>query len=468
MPAPDLIVLMADTVRRDALGCYGSPFVRTPHIDALARESCVFDRAYQPANMCQPSRISWLTGCYPSTHQIFYNGFGNYARRETSLLKLLSRAGYKGGYLGIFHCWQELDRDGLDDWSWVDWIHDHPDYRVPGETSWRITDAHRTAWREQARRMGVMLTEDHLIDFHHHAGHTEFPIERHIGHRLAQEAMAAIDDFATDRPNALWASFWMPHEPWAPPAPWHQLYRPEDVVLPANLRDDRATRPEHHRHLGAGRIFDELVADGDAMLRRAWAAYAGCMSVVDDRIGAIIAKLKSAGRYDDAIVVFMTDHGTANGSHGWMYKGESFMIDEISRVPLMIKLPRASQVRRIDEVVASVDFMPTVCELLGIAHGRVDGSSLMELMSGGSRPGARAFGQHNHGTDERAESARSLRTGRWKYTLYSQPGVEELYDMVADPLELRNIAGEATVERGQLRAELADFIRSSADTFVVR
>jgi arylsulfatase len=467
MHRPDLIVLMADTVRRDALGCYGSPFVRTPHIDALARESCVFERMYQPANMCQPSRITWLTGCYPSTHQVYYNGFGNYARRETTLLKLLSRAGFKGGYLGIFHCWLQLDRDGLDDWSWVDWVHDHPDFRVPGDTTWRITDAHQTAWRERARQMGIMLTEDHLVDFHHHAGHTEFPIANQVCSRLAERAIASIDDFAKDRPNALWASFWMPHEPWAPPAPWHEMYRREDVVLPANVHDDRSTRPVHHRDLELGPAFDELAA-GPGMLERAWAAYAGCMSFVDDRIGAIIAKLKSSGRYDDAIVVFMTDHGTAHGSHGWMYKNGSAMIDEISRVPCMIKLPKAAQARRVPDVVGSVDFMPTICEMMGISHDPVDGRSLVPLMRGGARTGARAFGQHNHGTDDRAESVRSLRTGRWKYSLYSQTGVDELYDMDEDPLELRNVAREAPRERDQLRAELVDFIRSSPDTFVVR
>ncbi len=469
MPAKksDLIVLMADTVRRDALGCYGSA-IHTPHLDALARDSCVFERMYQPANMCQPSRISWLTGCYPSTHQVYENGFDNYARRETSLLKLLAGAGYRGGYLGIFHCWQQLDRDGLDDWSWVDWIHDVPTEHRIDQATWRLPEHHLAAWRERMTKQGVTLTEDGLVNFHDLAGHTEFPIERHIGSRLAERAMACIDDFASDRPNALWASFWMPHEPWAPPAPWHLRYRPDDIVLPGNVHDPCATRPAHHRTIDIARIFDQLTATGDALLRRALAAYAGCMSFTDDRIGAIITKLKQAGRYDDAIIVFTSDHGTANGAHGWMHKGHSFMIDEISRVPFMIKLPKSAQIHRVPDVVASVDFMPTICELLGLDRGRVDGRSLVDVLGGGTRTDARAFGQHQDGRDDTAESVRSLRTGRWKYNLYSQAGVEELYDMEADPLELHNIASEASRERDRLRSELVDFIRSSADTFVVR
>jgi choline-sulfatase len=458
---PNIVVLMADTVRRDALGCYGSPTARTPHIDALAADACVFERMYQPANMCQPSRVSWMTGCYPSTHQVYTNGDEN-PRRCPTLLKMLHTHGYRGGYLGLFHCWPGFDRDGMGAWSWLDYYSDYPFAPDQDEA------ARRAEWNRHRAAMGVFGTEDHAKDYHHLAGYTDFPIERQSDRRLTERALACIDDFASDRPNLLWVSSWMPHEPWAPPAPFHEWHRAQDVVLPGNVFDQRDTRPTHQSHLRMGKVFDELTADGDAMLRRACAAYAGCMSFVDDNMGRILARLKSRGLYDDALVVFLTDHGTANGAHGWMHKGGSFMIDEISRVPCMIKLPRAKRAVRIPDIVASVDLHPTILDVLGIEHAPVDGRSLAGLMAGGTRAGARAFGQHRAGTDDRADAVRSLRTGRWKYNLYSQEGVDELYDMEADPLELRNLAREAPREREQLRAELVDFIRSSPDAFVVR
>src|SRR3954465_2145095 len=119
---PHVIVLMADTVRRDLLGCYGG-VAQTPHLDALAARSWRFDNPYPPPNMCQPSRVTWMTGCLPGTTQVYMNGNHNRRLRPT-LLRKLADAGYRGGYLGLFHCWREAERDGMDAWSMIDWNHD--------------------------------------------------------------------------------------------------------------------------------------------------------------------------------------------------------------------------------------------------------------------------------------------------------------------------------------------------------
>jgi arylsulfatase A-like enzyme len=464
-PAPNIIVLMADTVTTGAIGCYGSPFVRTPHIDALAQDSALFERAYQPATMCQPSRLSWMTGCYPATHGVYYNGFNNYRRGRPTLLSALRAAGYHGGYLGIFHCWQELDRDGMDDWSWVDWVHDFP---CAGKTSWRVSEQERERFGRHIADMDFMLTDEHLKDWHHHAGYTDFPIEKHIGSRLTDKALACIDDFSADRPNLLWTSYWMPHEPWAPPAPWHEMYRSEDVVLPANVGVRGEGRPPHQYDHHMASDFQELWGSDGQLLRRALAAYAGCMSFTDHCIGRVIARLKDKGLYDDSLVIFLTDHGTANGAHGLMFKTGPTMIDEISRVPLLVKLPGQRVARRISDIVASVDLFPTIMELVGASAGHIDGRSLMDVLGGGRRTDAFALGQHDPGTDERGDAVRSLRRGRWKYSLYSKAGVEELYDMDEDPLELRNLAAIAGPERAALRDELIGRIRGSGDSFIVR
>ncbi len=460
---PDIVVLMADTVTRDALGCYGS-FVRTPNIDALATRSHRFERLYQPANMCQPSRTTWLTGHYPSSTQIYLNN-GDYDRRHPTLLKHLATNGYRGGYLGLFHSWRGFDRDGLQDWSWIDWDSDFA--FASGRGSWEKQDEDREEWRRHVERMGMIEMWDRLVDFHDHAGRTDIPLELHPTTRLTDTAVASVDDFSAERPNLLWVSSWFPHEPWAPPAPFDGMYGPDEVVLPGNLRDPRSTRPIHQRTSGNDAPFLREPG-GEALLRRIWAAYGGCMSFVDQQFGRIIDRLKTRGLYDDALVVFMTDHGTTHGAHGWMYKGGSFMIDEISRIPVLVKLPGQREAKTIPDIVSSADFFPTVLELLGIGHAPVDGSSWSDVFAGRRRANARAFGQHGDGRDEDARSARMLRRGRWKYTMYSKAGVDELYDMEADPLELRNIAEDSPRERKELRDELVDVIRSGTDAFVVR
>src|SRR3569833_3081726 len=111
---PNVIVLMADTVRHDLLGCYGGR-ARTPHLDAMAADAWRFERLYQPANMSQPRRDTWMPGSLPSTTQVNRNESGSNRRLRPTLLRALADAGYRGGYLGLFHCWPEPDRDGLED-----------------------------------------------------------------------------------------------------------------------------------------------------------------------------------------------------------------------------------------------------------------------------------------------------------------------------------------------------------------
>lgn len=456
---PHVIVLMADTVQRQALGCYGG-FARTPVIDALAAQATRFERLYQPANMCQPSRCTWMTGTLPSTHQVYCNG-ERYDRSRPTLLRRLAEGGYRGGYLGLFHCWaQPADRDGLDAWGWADWIHDHED--IIGMQDGAAREAR---WQAELERLGMTGPEHALKDFHHHAGHTDFPLERHPAVRITDRAVACVDDIDPSRPHALWVSYWMPHEPWAPPLEYRDRYRPEDMPLPRSLHDDRATRPAHQRRgAGAGAEATDLLGPGvEANLRRVLAAYAGCMELVDTQCGRIIDALKRRGLYDDSIVVFLTDHGTTHGAHGWMYKGGAFMLEEISRVPAMIKLPGQREARVVPDIVSSADFAPTLLGLAGLDAGTVDGRAWTDVLSGRPRTGARAFCQHLSGGPK---AARSLRTGRWKYTLYGN-GSDELYDLEADPAELLNIAAEAPAERRTLRDELVDAIRSGTDAFTV-
>lgn len=454
---PHVIVLMADTVQRQALGCYGG-FVRTPTIDALAGHATRFERLYQPANMCQPSRCTWMTGTLPSTHQVYCNG-ERFDRSQPTMLRRLADAGYRGGYLGLFHCWaQPDDRDGLDAWSWADWIHDHEAIlAIPDEA------ARNARWQAELERMGMTGPEYALRDFHHHAGHTDFPLARHPAVRIADQAIAAIDDIDPARPHALWVSFWMPHEPWAPPREYLDRYRPQDMPLPRSLHDDRATRPPHQRQGAGAEAAAMLGPDLEGNLRRVLAAYAGCMELVDTQCGRILDALRRRGLYEDSVVAFITDHGTTHGAHGWLYKGGAYALDEISHVPAILKTPGQRQPRVVPDVVSSADFAPTILGFAGVDAGAVDGRAWSDVLAGERRAGARAFCQHLRGGPG---AARSIRTGRWKYTLYGN-GADELYDLDADPDELRNVVADVPAERRALREELVASIRASTDTFEV-
>jgi arylsulfatase A-like enzyme len=459
---PNIIVLMADTVMRQALGCYGG-VVKTPHLDALAGQAHRFEQLYQPANMCQPSRVTWMTGCLPSTTQVYHNGFGNNQRKQQTLLRALSQAGYRGGYLGLFHCWPGADRDGLDDWQWIDWMYDWNEHGK----DWNVSADAGAAWKQRLHSMGIMAPEYHLRDYHHHAGHTDFPLAYHPAVRLADQALTCIRDFSRERPNLLWTSFWMPHEPWAPPREFLQLHALEAMPLSPSYREGLTGSTPRLGTAGPRATFLELAPDYELNLRRIYQAYAGCMALVDEQMGRIIAELKAQGLYDESLIVFCTDHGTTHGAHGWMYKGGSFMCDEVSRVPCMVKLPGQQTPTTITDIVSSADLYPTLLEHLGISHPQVDGESWSGLFAGLPRTNARAFTQHLAGATLGGEAVRSLRRGPYKFTLFSTPGVEELFDLTSDPSEQHNLVAELPQVRQELRAELVDFIARSPDQFVI-
>jgi arylsulfatase A-like enzyme len=460
---PHIVVLMADTVMRQALGCYGG-VARTPHIDALAARSWRFERLYQPATMCQPSRVTWMTGCLPWTTRVWANSPGCNARRERTLLRALREHGYRGGYAGLFHCWEEHDRDGLDMLDWIDWYHDWIGPQPGGPDHERLLPL----FMAHLERMGVQLPDGHLLDFRDHAGHTDFPLARHPAVRLADQGVAAVDAIDPAVPHLIWLSFWMPHEPWAPPRDHLERHRLADMPLSPTWNDDLAGRPAHLARLPNRQLVSAFGHDAPERLRRIWRAYAGCMSLVDDQVGRVIAALERRGLYDDALVVFTTDHGTTHGAHGMLYKSFSGMIDEISRIPLLLKLPGQRAARTVAQVASSADLHPTLLELLGIPCGRVDGSSWAPWLAGAEPGRTRAFGVHGDGTDAEAQSVRSLRVGAWKYNRYSAPETEELYNLDEDPHETDNRARACPAETAALGAELMEASRAAGDSFVLR
>lgn len=453
MNKPNIIFLMADTVMRSALSCYGSPFIKTPHIDSLCKQSYQFENLYQPANMCKPSRSCWWTGYYQNHHQVFHNR-QVYDRKVPTIFKSLADQNYYGGFLGLFHCWRGEQHDGLDDWSWLDYDDDHP------------FDGHEERWesiRQYASDHGFYLTEEHLKDFRNHAGYTDFPIEQHKTTKITDKAIECINDFQDDRPNALWVSYWMPHEPFAPPVPYNERYPINEVVLPGNVNDDRSGRPEHHSHPDLTRIEG---IENEEQLKRVWSAYAGMMTFVDDQIGRIIQHLKENNLYDDAIIVFSTDHGTTMGSHGWMYKGQSYMVEEISHIPCMMKLPQQQYQICVQDVVSSTDFTPTILDILGLPYNHCHGQSWQQdIFKGQSRENPYALGMHDGEGQEHSPAVRMLRKGDWKYNMYSLPGVEELYNIAKDPLELENCANQQTQQCETMRAELTNILSAQNDAF---
>lgn len=462
---PNIVFIMADSLVTDAVGCYGSPFVRTPNIDALAGDGVLFENHYQTATTCLPARVSVLTGSYPPAHGVYSNS-DRYDRSLPSALEYLSQNGYRGGHLGVLHCWGGTDRDGLQDWEHVDRKDDYvtnrdPEAEGPGTLK---------AYREHLIALGITNRAGHAKDFHHSAGYTDFPIEQTESRALSDKAIKCIDDFQEDRAQALWISYVTPHAPNVPPIQF--LYDTRDVILPENCHDHGAGR---FAHLHTGSLRNSFAQmEGETNLRRFWAAYAGDVTFLDDCIGRVLKRLKEQGQYDNTMIVVTADHGWIFGNHKWWGYGTPVLTDELLRVPLIMKLPGRHKAQRIPEVVSAVDIMPTLLEYAGIPCGDMDGRSLKGLIEGKPREDAYALGYHGNGCRDivhdfhRRLSSRMLRQGKWKYILYNTNDYDELLDMENDPGECRNVADQFPAVKDQMRSKLLELIHKTDDPFCTR
>jgi arylsulfatase A-like enzyme len=424
---PDVIIVLTDQQRADAIGAAGAADLHTPVMDRLARQGVLFTRAFAATPQCSPSRAALLTGRYPHRTGVMGNtagegGRGSPAARGPSagmsagldrslptLGRIFSAAGYETAYFGKWHLGGR-----------------------PGEYGFESGDSTLDD-PTLARRV------------------VEFIRKRSPG--------------AARRPLLLIVSWLNPHDIYdvlaaAPP----DARALAAVRLPSNLVDDLRAKPFPQRHYLEEDQGKPFVGADREVWRRYRAFYNGLVETVDREIGTV---LEAIDAHDvPPITVFSTDHGDHGGAHGLPYKGPA-MYEEVIRVPLVISWPGRVRAARSDALVSLIDLLPTLCDLTGVrAPNDVDGLSLRPVLEQ-LAPQVRdtVFAEY-YGKQAWRVPIRMARTARWKYVRYLSYG-EELYDLAADPGELRNLAGEpgAAADRARLARELDAWIRRSGDPF---
>jgi arylsulfatase A-like enzyme len=339
---PNVLVIVSDTFRRDHLGVYGHPWIRTPHLDAFARSAVVFDGHTISSFPTMPARADILTGTFSYTHM----GWEPLPKALPTLPALFSKAGYhtmgivdtpffvRGGF--------GYDR-GFDDFVWV---RGQGDDTRPHERA----DC-RSTWRSEEDRMAARTMSE-----------AERWLERHHGERFF-----------------LYVDTWDPHEPWDAPDYYAARYRPG--------YEGRQVYPAYGKWREAGLEWDD-VALGHA-------TYCGEVTMVDFWVGRLLAKLDALNLTDDTIVLFTSDHGFYFGEHGYFGKAEwlndqgaalvegavapdwlaeswlltvgwSPLYREITNVPLIARVPGLAPGRR-SALTTAPDLAPTILELTGLA-----------------------------------------------------------------------------------------------------
>jgi arylsulfatase A-like enzyme len=263
------------------------------------------------------------------------------------------------------------------------------------------------------------------------------------------------------RPFFLNVAFTAPHDPRTPPPEYERMYEPERMALPGNFMASPRFDP------GTLNIRDEKrlpLPREAAAVRREIGRYYGLITHLDAQIGRILDALEKHKLADDTIVIFVGDNGLALGAHGLL--GKQTMYDEGVRVPLIVRHPRLEGRRgeTRDALVDLIDLLPTICDWTGTPPPpSVDGRSFAGLLKG-ETPRVRdaIFGTYD---EKDTPLFRMIRTERYKLICYLQLNREELFDLQADPLELKDLSDDPGLQevRDRLRARLKELRKSAGE-----
>ena len=426
---PNILLIVADDLRWESLGCHGCGEVRTPHIDRLAARGATFAGAHCQGGMhpavCAPSRASLMTGrnVFASSQDPTGRDFGGLAFAIPGTMETvpqrLRAAGYVTHHVGKWH-------------------NDRASFARSFSGAGRIM-------------FGGMSDHDrvplHAFDpsgaYPAEAAHHEPGLSTDLFRAAAEDFLAGHDP---RRPFFLQVAFTAPHDPRTPPP--RLAVDPATVALPSNFR------PEHPFDTGEMLVRDELLEATPRppeAVRQHIADYLGMVQHLDEAVGGVLAALDARGFAQDTLVIFTADHGLALGQHGLM--GKQNLYAHSTRIPLILAGPGVEPGGRPDALVWHGDTAATMLDAAGLPElPGIEGESLLPIASGRRAPPPRETFAMVH-----AESQRAVRDARWKLIRYlpnARPKngpapegrtsrgtrAEQLFDLAADPGETVNLA----------------------------
>lgn len=379
-PRPNVLFLFTDDQRADALGALGNPILKTPNLDRLVRSGFVMRNAYclggNSAAVCTPSRNMLLSG------RAFFRWKGPLASADDpNFPDAMKAAGYETYHHGkrgntALNIQKKFDHDK--------YVKDNDD-RTNGQPCRDIVDG----------------------------------------------AIRFVQDRRSDKPFFMYLAFSNPHDPRVAAKEYRDLYRPDEIPLPANYL------PLHPFDNGEMTVRDEKLAPWprtEEEIRRHLHDYYAVISAMDRHIGRLLSKLDELKLTENTIIVYSSDHGLAMGSHGLM--GKQNLYEDGMRVPLIVSGPGIKPGRS-EALVYLLDIFPTVCDLVGapIPEG-LDGRSFAGVVRG------KATETRDSLFLAYRDVQRAVRDDRWKLIRYPQVNVTQLFDLKNDPHEKSNLADD--------------------------
>jgi choline-sulfatase len=419
---PNILFVMADQLAAQFLAPYGHKLVHTPNLSRLAREGVVFENCYSTSPLCAPARATIMNGLLPSRTGVYDNA-AEFPSAIPTWAHYLRLQGYQTCLSGKMHFVGPDQLHGLEERLTTD--------IYPADFGWTPD------WRLKQER----------IDWWYHnmtsvlqPGIAEISNQLEFDDDVCFQATRKLYDYARfspEKPFALMASFTHPHDPYAARKKFWDLYKDEDIDLPAAPKMERAQLDAHSQRLYDVSAMDDYTVT-HADIRAARHGYFANISYIDDLLGQLIGTLEATGQLENTTIIFTSDHGDFLGERGLWYKMS--YLEPSAHIPLIIWNPKLYRPRRVKEPVSLADIAPTIAAIGGTAAlaRPVHGRSLQPLLEGAAEnPDATAWGEYL------AEGAVAplymLRRGPWKF-IHSPVDPDQLFNLIDDPLELNNLA----------------------------
>lgn len=444
MKKPNILLIFTDMQRADTIHALGNSVIKTPNLDRLVHEGTSFTNCFSPSPVCVPARCSMHYGIYPQKTGLFTNGKmpddnGN------SMPAILERNGYNTAAIGKCHftpdklamrgygsrlTQEECCSDPESD-DYCAWLKENGyDYDEPQGTRGEMYYIPQVSLHKE---------EDHPTQW--------------IGDRSVE----FIDENSnSEQPWFLFSSFIHPHPPFAPPKPWHKLYRTPDMPLPYVPEDSASSHTWINRAQNRYKYRDYGIDNN--LMRNIKAYYYATISFVDYQVGKIVKALEKSGELNNTVIIFASDHGEYLGDYNCF--GKRSMHDVSSRVPCIVRYPELFKADTICDTPATlVDFFPTVakladCDISGI---ELDGEDLVNLAKGDSER-EYVFSQCYSGD----RGLYMIVSRKWKYFYSAADGREYLFDRMNDPSESENKADQESYQEIslKLKGSLLEYLQS--------
>ena len=414
----------------------------------LRRLGTEFLRAYTVLPICSPTRASMLTGLYPHAHGLTENDgrFGGRAELDAAdsvIQKDFADAGYRCGWFGKWHLNHETSATdhgfegfSLPGYGYPYCTQEYSNYlaRFHEGPLWAEIESSGKSRRAPGDRVDL-IAETGWYEYEAGTAIIHGPEQAHEAFFLADAATNWLDGLADDEPLFLRVDTWGPHPPYTIPTGFEAPFDDSEIRLAENLNHDLSTRPQHHADY-RDKWREDLREDAFDWALLAQRALEHCI-LVERALAGLLYHLEAAGKLENTIIVFCSDHGDAVASNGGVMNKGSLMVEETMRIPMLIAGPGIAAGRQSDSLICNLDLAPTLLELAGVdaRHVMQGRSAAGELQGATHKPIRERLMVEQYGLHVPILQ-RGLYWKDLKYVIQAD-GFEELYDLSTDPFEMK-------------------------------